>query len=302
MSAWWQEGYPGGPMVAVRGFPRPLYPPDAKPDYLPSIDGPDVEAYKRTVSRAGRWQWQKFDQAFSNAFAHGKTGGNVGESGIAGVQRQGHISPDTGFVGKQTFNLLRSIRVPAGLPHAGEPAMDATAVDLVNAAWERFGGHAAPPDAGGSSGSARLAKAQSQIGVTESPANSNQCKYTDWYGMLGPWCAMFCTWCDQLGGAPTLAFVRGSRYAYVPYIVQDARYGKYGLSITSAPKPGDLVCYDWSWDGEYDHVGIFESGNASDWTAIEGNTSPSNNSNGGEVMRRSRSQYDADVVFVRVTG
>jgi hypothetical protein len=286
-------------MVAVNGFPRPLYPPDAA-GYPASIDGPDVEAYKRTVSRAGRWQWQRFDQAFSNAFAHGKAGGNVGESGVAGVQRQGGISPDTGYVGKQTFNLLRSIRIPAGLPHAGEPAMDATAVDLINAAWERFGGNPAPPATGGSAAQARLAKAQTQIGVKEAPANSNQCKYCDWYGMVGPWCAMFATWCDQTGGAATTSFVRGSRYAYVPYIVQDARYGRYGLSITSSPKPGDLVCYDWSRDGEYDHVGIFESGNGSSWSAVEGNTSTSNNSNGGQVMRRQRSKSDAAIVFVRV--
>jgi hypothetical protein len=128
-------------MVEVKGFPRPLYPPDSAPARAPSSDGPDVEAYKRCVSRAGRWPWQTFDQAFSNAFSHGKAGGNVADSGIAGVQRQGSISP-TGFVGEGTFNLLRSIRIPDGLPHAGEMAMDATAAGLVDQAYERF--HAAP--------------------------------------------------------------------------------------------------------------------------------------------------------------
>ena len=55
MNEWWESGYPGGPMVKVAGFPRPLYPPDAaRYGKRPSIDGPDVEAYKRTVSRAGR--------------------------------------------------------------------------------------------------------------------------------------------------------------------------------------------------------------------------------------------------------
>jgi hypothetical protein len=302
MSEWWEKGYPGGPMVAVKGFPRPLYPPDSAPAYGPSIDGPDVEAYKRTVSRAGRWYWQKFDQAFSNNFSHGKSG-NVIDTGIAGVQRQGNISPDTGFVGQSTFNLLRSIRIPQGLPHAGQPAMDATAVDLVNAAWDRFGGYPSPPDTGSSSADARLEKAQTQIGVKESPANTNKQKFGEWYGANGqPWCAMFCTWCDQLGGKPTTSFVRGSRYAYVPYIVSDARYNKYGLSITSAPRAGDLVCYDWARDGEYDHVGIFESGDSVSWTNIEGNTSLSDNSNGGEVMRRERSKNDAAIVFVRVAG
>jgi hypothetical protein len=285
-------------MVAAKGFPRPLYPPDAM-SYTPSMDGSDVEAYKRTVSRAGRWKWQAFDQAFSNGFSHGKAGGNVIDSGIAGVQRQGKISPDTGFVGKDTFNLLRSIIIPEGLPHAGEHAMDARSVELVNAAWDRFGGKE-PTGGGTTSAQARLAKAKKEIGVKESPANSNQVKYCDWYGMVGPWCAMFVTWADQLSGAPSRSLERGSLYAYVPYVVSDARLGLNGLAVTSSPKPGDLVCYDWGRDGEYDHIGIFESGSSSSWQAIEGNTSTSDNSNGGQVMRRSRSSSEAAVVFVRV--
>ena len=298
MTNWWEKGYPGGPMVAVKGFPRPVYPPDAQ-GHPASVDGSDVEAYKRTISRAGRWEWQAFDQAFSNAFSHGKSGGNVSESGVEGVQRQGEIQP-TGWMGKDTFNLLRSIRIPEGLPNAGQVAMDARSVELINAAWDRFGGHE-PEPGGDNSAKSRLKKAQSQIGVKESPANSNKCKYTSWYGMVGPWCAMFATWCDLMGEDPSpKTFVKGSRYAYVPYILADARLGYYGLSVTSSPKPGDLVLYDWSWDGEYDHVGIFESGNASNWNAIEGNTSTSNNSNGGQVMRRSRSKSQASVVFVRV--
>jgi hypothetical protein len=218
------------------------------------------------------------------------------------VQRQGGIAPDTGYIGKQTFNLLRSIVIPAGLPHAGEHAMDATAVELVNAAYRRFEGKEPVGGGGGTASAAksRLAIAQGELGVKESPANSNQVKYTDWYGMVGPWCAMFCCWADQEGADPTESFARGSRYAYVPYIVSDARLGLNGLSVTSSPKPGDLVCYDWSRDGEYDHVGLFESGSGSAWNAIEGNTSTSDNSNGGQVMRRSRSSNDASVVFVRV--
>jgi hypothetical protein len=288
-------------MVAVRGFPRPLYPPDAKSKgHQPSVDGSDVEGYKRTVSRAGRWEWQAFDQAFSNGFSHGLAGGNVPDTGIAGIQRQGGISPDTGYVGEKTFNLLRSIIIPEGLPHAGEYAMDARSVELVNAAWDRFKGKEPPPPTQSSAALKRLQKATTQIGVKESPDNSNQCKFTEWYGMIGPWCAMFVTWSDQLSGSPTSSFKKGSRYAYVPFIVTDARLGANGLALTSSPKPGDLVCYDWGWDGEFDHIGIFESGSPSSFKAIEGNTSNSNNSNGGEVMRRTRSKSEADILFVRV--
>jgi CHAP domain len=297
-----QKGYPGGPMVAVKGFPRPLYPYDAEPGHDHSTDGSDVEAYKRTVSRAGRWLWQAFDQEFSNQFSHGKQGpvSDVIDSGVAGVQRQNGIDP-TGYIGKSTFNLLRSIRIPDGLPHAGQAAMDARAVELLNAAYDRFQGQAQGEPGTGSSAKARLATAKSQIGAKESPANSNQQKYGQWYGMNGvPWCAIFVTWADQTGGRPSRSFARGSRYSYVPYVVNDARQGRNGLTVTSSPKPGDLVCYDWGRDGEHDHIGIFESGSSSSWNAVEGNTSTSDNSNGGQVMRRSRSKSDAAIVFVRV--
>ena len=293
----YEHAYPGGPMVTVMGFPRPLYPPGTK-GYPASVDGSDVEAYKRTISRLGRWPWQPYDQAFSKAFSQGKSGGNVGDSGIAGFQRQMKIQA-TGNVGKETFNAMRSAKIPEGLPHAGEYGMDARSVELINAAWKRFGGEEPKPGAT-TSAQARLAKAQSQVGYAETGNNNN--KYGVWYGAnYQPWCAMFVTWCDLNGGQPQKdTFVKGSRYAYVPYIVSDARLGKCGLVVTSSPKPGDLVCYDWGRDGEYDHVGIWESGSASSWKAIEGNTSTSNQSNGGQVMRRSRSKNDAAVVFVRV--
>jgi hypothetical protein len=298
---WWEKAYPGGPMVAVRGFPRPLYPPDAaSKGKKPSVDGPDVEAYKRTVSRAGRWKWQAFDQAFSNGFSHGKSG-NVIDTGIAGIQRQQKVD-DTGWVGEKTFNTLRSIRIPEGLPHAGEMAMDARSVELVNAAFDRFKGKE-PTSGGNSSAQARLTKAQSQIGVKESPASSNMQKYGEWYRMNGvPWCAIFCAWCDQQGTRPTDSFEQGIRYSYVPYVVSDARLGLNGLAVTSSPKPGDLVCYDWGRDGEYDHVGIVETPPSpnGDFVAVEGNTSTSDNSNGGQVMRRNRNRNAQGTVFVRV--
>ena len=287
-------------MVPVKGFPRPLYPPDA-PDRAPSSDGPDVLAYKRTVSRAGRWPWQTFDPVYSNGFSHGKAGGNVGDSGIAGVQRQSHIE-DTGYIGETTFNLLRSIKIPTGLPHAGEMAMDDTAQNLINEAWGIYKGSEKPPPASGTLREAALQKAISQIGITEDPPNSNNNKYGSWYGInYQPWCAMFVTWCFEMcGDSPS--FVRGSRYSYCPYVVADARAAKYGLRTTDDPIPGDVVVYDWSYDTVYDHIGIFEKwvGNGV-FHAIEGNTSYSSNSNGGEVMRRERSKSGQGTCFVRVS-
>jgi len=301
--SWWEEPYKGGPMVKVDGFPRPVYPPDAdRYGKNPSIDGPDVAAYKRTVSRAGRWPWQKFDDSYSNGFSHGQSG-NVEDTGVAGVQRQQHLDA-TGWIGEKTFNTLRSIRVPEGKDHAGEMAMDDKAVELINQAFEMFKGTEPPPpeEHGGTTRQQALDKAVTQIGYKENPPDSNHNKYGEWYGMdYVPWCAIFCSWCYETVEDGSLAFAKGIRYSYVPYVVGDARNKRNYLSTTDDPIPGDLVCYDWSWDTVYDHIGIFEKWTTyPEFTAIEGNTSVNNNSNGGEVMRRTRSKSAQGTVFVRV--
>lgn len=303
MTEWWESAYKGAPMVAVKGFPRPLYPPDAK-GYTPSAPGSDVEGIKRTIARLGRWPWQAYDQAYSVAFARGKAGGNVGDSGVAGFQRQMKLEP-TSNVGEKTFNALRSALVPVELPHAGEHGMDARSVELINAAWDRFKGKPQPEPPSGSAAQARLATAKAEVGNKESPANSNNTKYGAWYQMNGvPWCAIFCTWADQTGQNPySKSFVKGSQWSYVPYVVSDARNGRNGLTITSSPKPGDLCCFDWGpSDGEYDHIGIVLTGLDANgnFTTIEGNTSTSDQSNGGQVMQRTRNKNQQGTVFVRV--
>jgi len=304
VSEWWEQPYKGGPMIAVPGFPRPLYPPDAeKQGKKPSVNGPDVLAYKRVVWRLGRWPGPAsgFDEAYSNAFSHGKAGGKVTDSGLAGVQRQAKISPDTGWIGEKTFNLLRSARIPDGLPNAGQMAMDAKAQSLLVQAWDEFGGNEPAPAPTGTLRQKALQKATSQLGVKEKPPYSNQVPYTTWYGMTGPWCAMFVTWAYETSG-DSPSFKQGVSYAYVPYIVNDARSGRNGLTVTSSPVQGDLVCFDWDRDGVFDHVGLWESQlpSSSDFYCIEGNTSTSNNSDGGEVMRRQRNPGSQGTVFVRV--
>jgi hypothetical protein len=220
------------------------------------------------------------------------------------VQRQQNIEPDTGYIGKNTFNTLRSIRCPKG-PHEGEPAMDANAANLIALAWEMYGGNEPVPDEPGDTiRQQALRGATDWLGYKESPANSNLTKFGAWYGMDGqPWCAMFTTYVYEVEADGSPSFHKGSAYAYVPYVVQDARNNRYGLSVTHSPIPGDLVCFDWDFDGTYDHIGLFEAwaqGSASTFTAIEGNTSIDNNSNGGEVMRRTRRVPDQGTVFVRV--
>jgi len=272
-------------MVAVTGFPRVVK--------LGAAPGDDVIAYKRTVSRAGRWPWQTFDATFSKAFSQGN-GPNVIDSGVAGVQRQQNMTAG-GVIDQQTFNTLRSIRIPDGLPHAGQMAMDATAATLISQAYVALN----KPKT--STRENALNAAIGYLGLKESPSGSNRTKFGAWYGMDGsPWCAMFVTYCFEVDAGGSQSFSRGSKYAYVPYVVSAARGGTGGLTTTSSPIPGDLVCYDWDRDGTFDHIGIFEKGTPSSFSAIEGNTSTSNNSNGGEVMRRQRSTSQAGIVFVRV--
>ena len=137
--SWNAEPYPGGPMVKVKGFPRKL---DWQKTTSP---GPDVVAYERTVARAGRWKWGEFPDEYTDEFARGVPDAHneLLWSGVAGVQYQSDGAVDvSGIIGEQTFNYLRSIRIPAGLPHAGETAMDSVAVNLINQAFQKF---KAPP-------------------------------------------------------------------------------------------------------------------------------------------------------------
>jgi len=292
-------------------FPRPLYPPDAnRQGKKPSPDGPDAEAYKRGVWRAGRWPGPAsgFDRQFSNAFSHGQPGGNVGSSGIAGFQRQMGIDP-TGWVGRSTFNTLASALVPEG-PHKGEPVLDANACNLIAEAFAIYGGEPDPPDPPVKEATTReraFAGALKWLGTTENPSGTNKTPFGKWYGVDGqPWCAIFCSYCYEVeaGGNPSFD-PAAAHYAYCPYIVSDARNGRNGLSIPSSPIRGDLVVYAWGSSGasteEFDHVGFFEAWvSGSTFTAIEGNTSVDNDSNGGQVMRRQRTTTGQGTVFVRV--
>jgi hypothetical protein len=93
--------------------------------------------------------------------------------------------------------------------------------------------------------------------------------------------------------AGSLSFRRGQRYAYVPFIVHDARAGAEQPHRHEPPEPGDLVCYDWEHNGVADHVGLFEQlgrrrGRRS--SRRRGEHRVGNDSNGGEVMRRDRSR------------
>lgn len=129
--------------------------------------------------------------------------------------------------------------------------------------------------------------AASEIGYKENPPFSNHSKYGVWYSVdPAPWCAMFVSYCFYNAGLPLL-ITTPKGFCYCPYGV--AWFKNKGWWHTS-PKVGDVVFYNWSGDGVADHVGIVEKVNPNgSIVAIEGNTSLGNDSNGGQVMRRTRS-------------
>ena len=138
--------------------------------------------------------------------------------------------------------------------------------------------------------------ARNEIGTKESPANSNKVKYAKEYGMNGqPWCAMFVWWVFKHANCSEL-FYGGKKSAYCPtiadyYIAKKQTVGK------NNGQPGDIVLFDWNKNNSSDHIGIIEKKNSDGtYTTIEGNTSLSNNANGGQVMRRTRRQSEISYI------
>lgn len=130
---------------------------------------------------------------------------------------------------------------------------------------------------------ALLQIAKWQVGVMESPANSNRQKYGEAYGWNGvAWCVMFVWWCFHEAGFNLRKTASCTELANA--------YKKAGQWVTKGFKPGDIVMYDFDgrMDGETEHCGIVIEAGPDYVVAIEGNTSPSNNANGGAVMERKR--------------
>jgi peptidoglycan hydrolase-like protein with peptidoglycan-binding domain len=134
--------------------------------------------------------------------------------------------------------------------------------------------------------------ALSKIGVAEDPPESNIVEFSKWYGVNGPWCAMFVTWCAVQAGSKS--FVKGKTYSYCPNVLRDAQTKSNGLSITTTPVKGSVVLFDWQKDGVPDHIGLFikwADKEKTSFYAVEGNTSSSekgSQSNGGQVAQRLR--------------
>jgi peptidoglycan hydrolase-like protein with peptidoglycan-binding domain len=218
----------------------------------------------------------------------------------------GHLrSPADGVFGEETGRACRRAKFHLGYP---DSELKATYGDALR---KYLSGLAQPDPAMRKRITARkrkaaatplrekaLAAAKSKLGVNEQPAGSNKVEFSSWYGLVGPWCAMFVTW--AYAKAASKAVARGSRWGYCPYLVADARAGRNGLSVTTDPKAGDIVVYQFG-TGVWRHTGLFEKwlDPGATFSAIEGNTSQGSDGNGGEVQRRSRF-VAGGTVFIRV--
>lgn len=136
-----------------------------------------------------------------------------------------------------------------------------------------------------------------EVGTTEWPAKSNQTKYGKWFGYDGVmWCAIFVSWCFAATKRPlgNIGYKKGFAGCQTGII-----YFREKGWVTTSPVRGDIVFFDWNKDGRYDHVGLYyEPVDKDSFKTIEGNTSLTNQSNGGQVMIRER--FYKNAVFVHV--
>ncbi|MDO4314297.1 MAG: CHAP domain-containing protein [Oscillospiraceae bacterium] len=146
-----------------------------------------------------------------------------------------------------------------------------------------------------------LALARGELGVGESPAGSNCVKYNTAYygrevrdtaGTKYPWCVVFLWWLFREAGAPEL-FYGGGRTASCGTLMGYAK--THGLFVSGGYVPGDLVFLRFSAkQAAPEHIGIVRDVRADGaLVTIEGNTSPENDANGGQVRQRVRPAWQA---------
>lgn len=159
-----------------------------------------------------------------------------------------------------------------------------------------------------------IALARQQIGITESPANSNKVKFNDWfYGVVGhdgAWCGTSLSWIFAHSNCPIGTVDYGKGIAGVPYALKCLKdpnsKRKWGTIIPKEEvKPGDVFIVDWMGDGIPDHIGIVEKtltlATGGDFNTLEGNTSAAGSqSNGGEYMEKLRHYHSGAAIWTFV--
>lgn len=143
-----------------------------------------------------------------------------------------------------------------------------------------------------------ISVAENEIGTKEYPANSNNVKYnTEYYGRVVsgseyPWCVTF-VWYIFKYALFSKLFYGGGKTASSTTLRN--YYRNKGQTITSNYKEGDIIFFNFT-DSSLNaktskcyHTAICVSSTSSTITTIDGNTGTTNESNGGEVMQKTRS-------------
>ena len=131
--------------------------------------------------------------------------------------------------------------------------------------------------------------ARDQLGIKENPPNSNRCKFNTAYygqevsGSAYPWCCAFVWWVFREAGASGL-FYGGKKTASCSTLLGFHK----AQAVRGNYLPGDIIFFNFDGRKNTQHVGICEGWDGRYITTIDGNTAPTNEANGGAVMRRKR--------------
>lgn len=137
--------------------------------------------------------------------------------------------------------------------------------------------------------------AKKELGVKESPPNSNNVKYNTWFyghevsGSAYPWCCTFISWLFK--AEQGLCKKTASCLELLEWFEQRGQ-------IVKIPQAGDIVFFKYKTNNRRtNHVGLVVSVSGNVINTIEGNTSTTNQDNGGCVMQRNR--YNNIVAYAR---
>lgn len=131
--------------------------------------------------------------------------------------------------------------------------------------------------------------ALAEVGISESPPNSNKVKYNTWYygrevsGASYPWCMTFTQYCFNKAGTP-LPYKTASCSALLNWYKKNKPE-----CIVKEPMAGDIAIMALNGT-KISHVGLVYDKTATLVLTVEGNTSRANDTNGGSVMKRTRNR------------
>jgi len=204
--------------------------------------------------------------------------------------------PSDGIYGSGTAAAVRAFQADHGLEVDGY--VGAMTRDALVQARPGAEGNGNGNGGGSDIGRQALAEALKHVGTVEQPVNRTS--FGQWFGVDGvPWCNIFVSYAFRIGADYTICkghsgpgvYTKGC--TYVP--TTEAWLKAAGMWRGRAtPAPGDIAIFNWD-GGQPDHIGIVvQDLGGGAFETVEGNTSPSDNSNGGMVMRRRRTLQQVD--------